>query len=238
MEDEKSLAKSLHGSFMSAMSETAKPLLIFDFDGTLANTIDTGVAVFNEIANEYGLQPFTREDVLELRKLNIRAVLDRIGISKITAIKIAARIRKEIHSRMSEVEMFPGAAEAIQALHETGFRMGIISSNSVDNIREFISRANLDYCFDFIEAGVSLFGKSKRINQVLRKRDIEAADVLYIGDETRDMEAARKSKVKSIAVCWGANEREAMMAEDPDFCIEEPAELVTCANEFLEERLM
>ena len=50
--------------------------------------------------------------------------------------------------------------------------------------------------------------------------------MIYIGDETRDMEAARKSKVRAIAVCWGANNREAMITEGPALCIEEPSELV------------
>lgn len=215
------------------MAEAVKPLLIFDFDGTLANTIDTGISIYNEISAEYGLEPFTRDDVRELRKLNIRAVLSKIGISKITAVKIATRIRKEIHDRMDEVDIFPGTVEAVSDLHDAGFRMGILSSNSTDNIRDFIKRFDLGHCFEFIEAGVSLFGKSKRINQVLKKQKVAAADVLYIGDETRDMEAARKSEVSSIAVCWGANEKEAMVTEGPDFCIEEPAELIGCAKAFV-----
>ncbi|MDF1753683.1 MAG: HAD-IA family hydrolase [Verrucomicrobiales bacterium] len=214
------------------MSEAVKPLLIFDFDGTLANTIDTGIGIYNEISSDYGLEPFTSEDIVELRKLNIRAVLSRIGISKITAIKIATRIRKEIHDRMDEVEIFPGAAEAVSALHEAGFRMGILSSNSTDNIRDFIKRFNLSHCFEFIEAGVSLFGKSNRINQVLKKQKVAASNVLYIGDETRDMEAARKSEVCAVAVCWGANEKEAMVTEGPEYCIEDPGQLIECARAF------
>lgn len=214
------------------MSEAVKPLLIFDFDGTLANTISTGIGIFNEICSDYGLEPFTKEDVRELRKLNIRAVLGKIGISKITAVKLATRIRREIHDRMDEVEMFPGTAEAVTELHEAGFRMGILSSNSTDNIREFVHRFHLAQCFEFIEAGVSLFGKSNRINQVLRRQNVLSKDVLYIGDETRDMEAARKSEVCAVAVCWGANEKEAMATEGPEFIIEEPGELIDCAKAF------
>ena len=67
-----------------------------------------------ESRNEYGLKPLTKEDVMELRKLNMRAVLDRLEVSKITAIKMAARIRKEIHNRMDEVETYPGIEESVQ----------------------------------------------------------------------------------------------------------------------------
>lgn len=213
-------------------NQNVQPLLIFDFDGTLANTIDTGIAIYNDIAPEYNLKQFGSDDVRELRKLNIRAVLKRMGISKLTAIRLAARIRKEIHSRMDEIDMIPGADQAIRSLHESGFRMGIVSSNSTENIRDFINRFNLDNCFEFIEAGVSLFGKSKRLKQVIKKQEINASQVLYVGDETRDMEAARKTNIGAIGVCWGANERAAMEAEDPDFCIEDPAELAACVDTY------
>lgn len=211
--------------------------MIFDFDGTLANTIDTGIRIYNEISSDYGLSPLTREEVMELRKLNIRSMLARIGISRLTAIRIARRLRGEIHEQMNEIEMIPGVAEALEALHESGFRMGIVSSNSVSNIREFIARFDLAHCFEFVEGGVSLFGKSRRINRVLRRKRLDSNEVLYIGDETRDLEAAKKSKIGMIAVCWGANEKEAMIAENPDFCIESPSELLGCVDTFRDRLL-
>ena len=110
--------------------------------------------------------------------------------------------------------------------------MGILSSNSADNVRTFLSRCELLSCFSFIEAGVSLFGKPQRILNVMKKEKADPNRVIYVGDETRDMEAARKSKVSGLAVCWGANEREAMETEGPAYCIDEPAELIRVAREF------
>ena len=79
---------------------------------------------------------------------------------------------------------------------------------------------------------VSLFGKTHRIGNVLKKTGIAPSATMYVGDETRDMEAARKAHVSAIAVCWGANGREAMETEGPDFCIDDPAELIDCARQF------
>ena len=184
----------------------AKPLLIFDFDGTLANTLETGIAIYNEIAPGYKLIPITISEAQELRKLNTRALLDHLGISRTDV--------------------------AIRKLYDAGYRLGILSSNSAGNIRTFMKRYELLDCFSFFEAGVSLFGKPQRIKKVLRKEKIGAEHAMYIGDETRDMEAARDSHVAGIAVCWGANGREAMLTEDPAYCIDQPKELLTCADEF------
>lgn len=214
------------------MPDSPKPLLIFDFDGTLANTLETGIGIYNELADGYGLSAVTEQEVRELRKLNTRALLDHLGISRLMAVKIGANIRKVLHKRMDQVEMVEGIQEAILSLHAEGFRLGILTSNSIGNVRLVLQRFSLLECFGFIEAGVSLFGKSHRILNVLRKEKIPAGEVIYVGDETRDMEAARDSKVSSIAVCWGVNGRDAMETEDPDFCIDTPSELRRCAETF------
>ena len=212
------------------MPTPTRPLLIFDFDGTLANTLETGIGIYNELAGGYGLATVTKEEVRELRKLNTRALLDHMGISRLMAVKLGARIRKILHQRMDEVEVIDGVQEALVSLHEAEFRLGILTSNSADNVRMFLRRFELLERFEFIEAGVSLFGKSQRILNVLKKEKVAPSEAIYVGDETRDMEAARLSHVSSVAVCWGTNGRVAMETEGPDFCIDSPAELLACAE--------
>lgn len=214
------------------MPEADRPLLIFDFDGTLANTIEAGIGIYNEMAGQYGLKAVTAAEVSELRKLNTRALLDQLGISRLLAIKLGARIKKALHARMAGVETIPGMKEAVLALHREGFRLGILTSNSAENVRLVLKRFDLLDCFLFIEAGVSLFGKAHRIANVLRKSGVPADLAMYVGDETRDMEAARESQVSGVAVCWGTNGREAMETEGPDYCIDDPHELIDCARRF------
>lgn len=214
------------------MPGSSKPLLIFDFDGTLANTLETGVGIYNEMAGDYNLPTVTMAEVKELRSLNTRALLDHLGISRLLAVKLGARMRKVLHDRMNEVEMIKGVESAIHDLAKGGYRLGILTSNSADNVRIFLGRFGLAEHFSFIEAGVSLFGKSHRIANVLKKERVDASEVIYVGDETRDIEAARKSHVAGLAVCWGTNGREAMLTEGPDYCIDHPSELIRCAQEF------
>lgn len=214
------------------LPDSTKPLLIFDFDGTLAQTLETGIGIFNEIAPEWGLKPVTMEEVQELRKLHTRALLDRLGVSRLMAVKLAAHIRRLLHERMDQVRLIPHVSDAIHELRAEGFRMGILSSNSADNVRMFLQRYHLDDCFSFIEAGVSLFGKAHRIRNVLKQVKVPVGETIYVGDETRDMEASRKAGVCGLAVCWGANGREAMMTEGPEFCVDTPAEMVAAARQF------
>ncbi len=214
------------------MGDASQSLLIFDFDGTLANTLETGVVVYNEIAPDFGLPSVTMDEVRSMRKLHSRALLKHLGISRFKVVKLGVQLRKGVHDKMDEVEMIEGAHAMISELHEAGFRMGIISSNSTENVRCFMERFGLLKCFEFIEAGVSLFGKARRIKSALKAQGVSAQNAMYIGDETRDMEAARKAKVCTVAVCWGVNDEEAMVEEGPDYCIHAPSELIGCAEKF------
>ncbi|PSB03825.1 HAD family hydrolase, partial [Merismopedia glauca] len=62
------------------------------------------------------------------------------------------------------------------------------------------------------------------------------AKVIYVGDETRDIEAARKSKIKAIAVCWGFNFREILAKYKPDFLIDRPSQLLEVVQHLEEVR--
>lgn len=208
--------------------------MIFDFDGTLADTLAVGLEIFNEIAGDYDLKEVTEEELQELRKLNTRALLDRMGISRLMAVKMAARIRHLLSKRIDEVPLIPGAEKMIRELHAAGFGMGILSSNAVENVRRFLSHYDLENCFHFVEAGASLFGKGSRLRSILKRERREAPAVMYVGDETRDMEAARDAGIHGVAVCWGANGRAAMLTEDPDFCVDSPEDLVKEALVFVQ----
>ncbi len=209
-----------------ASKKSTPPLLIFDFDGTLADTLEAGVEIFNQLGPEYGLREVDRDELEELRHLNTRALLAHLGISRVMALRLATSMRKRLSKRMKDIGPIPGIMEAVKALHESErYGIGILSSNSSKNIKIFLKRHGARDCFGFIEAGTSLFGKGRRLRSLLKKLKCEPEEVAYIGDETRDIEAAREVGVHTIAVCWGANGKEAMLTEDPDFCIEKPEEL-------------
>lgn len=185
------------------------------------------------MAGDYDLQKVSATELEELRKLNTRALLDRMGISRLMAVKLAARIRRMLGKRIDEVPLVQGTEKMIRDLHAAGFGMGILSSNAVGNVRTFLNRYDLENCFHFVEAGASLFGKGSRLRSILKRERREAPAVMYVGDETRDMEAAREAGIHGVAVCWGANGRAAMLTEDPDFCVNAPDDLVKAALDFV-----
>ncbi|NES07303.1 MAG: HAD hydrolase-like protein, partial [Okeania sp. SIO2F4] len=84
----------------------------------------------------------------------------------------------------------------------------------------------------FITSGTTLFGKHRAIKKYLKSENIQPEEMVYVGDETRDINAAKKAKVKAIAVTWGFNSREALSEYQPDALVEQPQELIEVINKF------
>ena len=80
--------------------------------------------------------------------------------------------------------------------------------------------------FSFIYTERTLFSKDKALNKFIKRNNLIPEQVMYVGDETRDIEASKKINVKVVAVSWGFNSEEALARQNPDFLINKPSELV------------
>lgn len=93
--------------------------------------------------------------------------------------------------------------ETIKQLHSDGYKIFILSSNSVEAIRDVLKKYDLDEYVMRIYSGATLFGKAKRLNSFFKKEHLSKEQCVYIGDEVRDIEATKQVGLKCIAVEWG-----------------------------------
>ncbi|MEG4273205.1 MULTISPECIES: HAD-IA family hydrolase [unclassified Microcoleus] len=200
-------------------------VIIFDFDGTLADTIDILLSITNRLSVELGFKSATKEQIAQLSNLTSWQVLQYSGISIFKFPLLIRMLKSELRSEIPNIRLFPGIKEVLLELKKQGFQLGIITSNSRENVLESIEKNALQDTFTFIYSG-STFGKHKVINKWLKTEHINAKEVVYVGDEIRDIEAARKTGIKVIAVGWGFNSEEALVAHNPDFLIQTPQELI------------
>ena len=201
-------------------------VIIFDFDGTIADTVDALVSIANSLAVEFSFAPITPEEFLLLKNLTSREIFKYSGIPLFKIPFLLKKVKKELKNKIPELKPIQGIPEALLELKENGLRLGIITSNSKGNVKEFLKINNLDNFFEFVHTGVTIFGKTTIINNVLKQKQIKTQEVIYVGDETRDIEASKKAQIKICSVTWGFNSEEALAKEHPDFLIHHPRELV------------
>jgi len=200
--------------------------IIFDFDGTIADSFSTILKISNRLAVEFGLKPVSPEDVKEFQNLSPREIIRRSHLPIYKLPYFLRRLQTELNHEISEIEPFPGIREALSQLRSAGYALGIVTSNSQENVNSFLRHQEMVELFEFVRTGVTLFGKARVINQLLKEYPFPRASIIYVGDETRDVEAARKSQIRVVSVGWGFNSGQILAEMNPDELVQEPRELV------------
>jgi phosphoglycolate phosphatase len=187
---------------------------IFDFDGTLADSLPFFLSVFNSVADKHGLRRIEPGQVGRLRSMSTREIMRHVGLPAWKMPLVSASLVGLMSDNAASIALFDGVAGALRALADGGVALALVSSNSERNVRQVLG-PQLGALFGHVECGMSVFGKAARIRKVLRQSGVAAADALYVGDQGTDAEAARKAGVAFAAVAWGYAPIEALRRHGP-----------------------
>ena len=202
-----------------------RKMVIFDFDGTIADTIEAWFSTLNSLSSKFNYSKIDKSEIEALKNKGVKEILreKRIPLWKLGFLLRKARLI--IEQKMKYVNPMKGIPKIIETAKSKGYLIAIITSNSKKNVETFLSRNSIKGV-DYIEGGGGLFSKHAKILKLLRTFSISPAHAFYIGDEVRDIEAARKAGVKAIAVTWGFNSSAILLKSKPDHLINNPQELI------------
>ena len=203
----------------------AYKLVIFDFDGTLADTFPWFTAVLNDVAARYRFRRVEAHEVDGLRGYSARQLLDHLGIKPWKLPFIARHMRRLATDDGEPAPLFPGCDAMLRELSAAGFVLAIVSSNTERNIRRALG-PELSALFSHFACGAGLFGKAAKFRQIARRAGVEHDLCLCIGDEIRDGEAAREAGMAFGAVGWGFTSPAAPEALAPEFLFADRGEIV------------
>lgn len=202
-----------------------REVIIFDFDGTLADTLEAAREIFNEIAPDYGLPSIEVGGISELRHLSMRRLLKTLGVKQRHLPAILRKGRRLLRERLHELRPCPGVLEQLPALRAGSVKCGILTSNSVENVEIFLRRYGVRHYFDFISSCYKLKGKAKYLKAIARTYSVSPDQMLYFGDEVRDVKACQKAGVPVVAVTWGYNSAGALEGCRPTMVMNDPEAL-------------
>lgn len=211
-----------------------KHWMIFDFDGTVADSIDKLYELINGMAPRYGYEPVSRDKFDQLRDLPLARACRKLKVPLYKLVKVIPEILDEYRRIIPHLEPCPGIVPTLKQLNDLGISLGLISSNNTENVGLFLAHHGID-CFKWIEGTGGILHKHSSIKRQIAKHGLRHEKVIYIGDETRDIKAARKSGVQIISVTWGLHSAENLRRHKPDHLVREPSEILPVAREFIKK---
>ena len=190
-------------------------LAIFDFDGTLADSFSWFLGIVNVLADEHGFRRMEEHEVETLRGQAARQIVAQMKVPAWKLPRVGHRMRQLMARDIEHITLFPGVDRLLRELAGRGVRLAVVTSNSIDNVRQVLGPESAALIHHY-ECGASMFGKRPKLRAVLRSSGIPAAEALCIGDEVRDLEAARAEGIAFGAVTWGYTRPEALRAHAPE----------------------
>ncbi|HOK49518.1 MAG TPA: HAD-IA family hydrolase [Sedimentibacter sp.] len=199
--------------------------LIFDFDGTLADTEEANFIIYQKLAEKYNLRNITLDELGHLKRMSAKDVMAYIELKKRYLPFLLKKGKKLLTQDIKSINLCkPDIFEIIGRLRQMGIKTAIITTNSKKNVKLFLEAHNVDVIDLVVSA--AMFGKEAKMKKIVRKGKLDLSEYLYVGDEIRDITAARKAGMDIASVAWGYNTVESLKSHKPDYLIYEPSQLI------------
>jgi phosphoglycolate phosphatase len=204
--------------------------LIFDFDGTIANTLPYTFSKIIELAKKLKVKDFKEKEIIEkIRSLSPQELFCQFSVSWLKMPLIIWEVKKaqkDLYSKINKIKIFLGIKKLLKELKKKEIKLYIYSSNLKKNIVKFLEKEKISQYFENIYVGGNLLGKDKDLINILKKEGLKTDEVYYVADEVRDVLACQKAKIKMIGVSWGLAGERGLKKTKADYLVKKPEKIL------------
>ena len=201
-------------------------LLLFDFDGVLADTLGDMLRFAQEVSDELGVShTVVQSDLSELEVMSFATFGKACGMSEELVDEFVRRCTQKVAQKQSPPARFIGLGDVLRKLAEVHV-LAVVTGNTQGNVWAFLKEHALEGCVRAVY-GVDMPGS--KVEKILMAKSQFAADgdpVFMVGDSLSDIRAARQAGVKSIAVSWGHQSVGKLLEAMPDYVVHVPEKLI------------
>lgn len=218
----------------------AQPLLVFDLDGTLAETAPDLIATLNVILTKEGCRALPLEDARSMIGAGMRTLIRRgfqadgmeLADEKVEVLFHDFLAYYEAHIA-DETKLYPGLTAALDRFEAAGWRFAVCTNKLEQTSRVLLKALGIDQRFDAI-CGQNTFHVCKPDGDALRLT-IERAggdikNAVMVGDSKTDIDTARNANVPVIAMTFGYTDKP-VATYAPDRAIDHYDDLWTAVSE-------
>ncbi|MBR9691942.1 HAD-IA family hydrolase [Candidatus Woesearchaeota archaeon] len=199
-------------------------LIIFDFDGTVADTKVFIKEYLRTRLKQFNIQIKTDKDFQDIYLSNFYETLKKQGVSRKEIAKFKKKSIKLREEHALYDKIFPNVFSALKQLKKTS-RLAIISSSFTKSMKVSLKKGKILKYFDAVLGAEKEEDKTKKIKLLIKRYKVKPSETAYVGDTAGDILEAKKAKVKSVAVSWGYHPRRLLKKAKPDILLSNPKQL-------------
>lgn len=207
-------------------------LILFDFDGTIADSFPMYIRLLNQLSPLYHFKKITPHRFDQLRNERLRVIFKDLGISLLKLPFIIRRVYSQIDDEMVSIQPFDGLPEVLKTLKQQNHILGVITYNQPANVDIFLKRWNLSDDFDFVVGANRIWGKTPKIRRLVKQYQLKSDQAIFVGDEHRDILAAHQAGIAAIAVTWGLHSKAFLAKHKPEYFVSLPEELLRAVQQY------
>ena len=199
--------------------------VIFDFDGTIADSLAAVIKVVQQINNNY--DPLTREEEKALQNRGLLDVALAMGMPWYKIPYFVLWGRAIFRHHVDSVKVHEGMDDVIKKLHAAKLPIYVVSSNKEENVRDFLRKYDLEQYFTRVVGSAFILNKSGTYRRLLREEGLQPQEIWCIGDERVDIRSAHKIGARIVAVTWGYNSRESLKHMKPEHLVDQSKDVLS-----------
>jgi len=202
--------------------------VLFDLDGTLIDTNELIIASFMHTLGTYYPDKYKREDVLPFMGPTLTETFTSIDMER--AEEMMQHYRDFNISKHDElVTEFPGVFETIRTLKEAGFKIGIVTTKVLNTVEKGLKLTKLDQFFDVVVTLDDVEKAKPDPEPIFKALDLlgsKPEEAMMVGDNSHDILGGKNAGTKTAGVAWSIKGREFLMGFEPDYMLENMADLL------------
>ncbi len=206
-------------------------VIVFDWDGTLVNTIDWIVHCLQKAGEQCGYlipEPQAAKDTIGLSIENAVQALYPNADTAANNKLVASYSQTYFSKQLTQDDFFPGVYDMLVQLKESGYQLAVATGKTRAGLTHALAATGTEALFNITRCADETASKPnpKMLHEIMQHMQTTPARTLMVGDSIHDLQMARNANVASIGVACGANSHESLQQYDPLLCLQHATELL------------
>lgn len=212
-------------------------LVIFDFDGTLADTKENIILTFQMTMKELGVEIKSRQECAATIGLTLedafKVLYPGMAAEKYILLRDTYRRIFKENRKILVPGLFPEVMETLEELRRRGYLMSIASSRLSPSLQSFLEDMKIAHLFEYAVGGDNVEHPKPApdaVLQILRHYNLSAEEAFVVGDMPFDINMATNAGVKSCGVTWGNADAAQLKESGANYIIDKMSQLLEILN--------